>query len=107
MSTPSVAPAPGTRVAGATTPAGPRRHEDVFRRQLARLGWTFSAPALLMIAAVTIFPIIYAVVMSVSNVSVTGSAISLSGLTGSNSSIVVPPAQWRYALFFTVFSTVI
>ena len=103
MSTPSVAPAPGTRVAAAAPPAGPRRHEDVFRRQQARLGWTFSAPALLVIAAVTIFPIIYAVVMSVSNVSVTGSGVSLSGLTGSNYSIMVHAAQWRYALFFTVF----
>src|SRR5262249_10416561 len=72
-------------------------------RQQARLGWTFSAPALLVIAAVTIFPIIYAVVMSVSNVSVTGSGGSLSGLTGSNYSIMVHAAQWRYALFFTVF----
>jgi len=107
MSTPSVAPAPGTRVAGATPPAGPRRHEDVFRRQQARLGWTFSAPALLAIAAVTLFPIVYAVLMSVSNVSVTGSGISLSGLTGHNYSIMVHAAQWRYALFFTVFYTVI
>jgi len=90
-------------VAAAAPPAGPRRHEDVFRRQQARLGWTFSAPALLVIAAVTIFPIIYAVVMSVSNVSVTGSGVSLSGLTGSNYSIMVHAAQWRYALFFTVF----
>ncbi|MBO0816982.1 MAG: ABC transporter permease subunit [Actinobacteria bacterium] len=108
MSKPSVAPAPGTRVAASTRPAGPRRrHDDVFRRQQARLGWTFSAPALLVIAAVTIFPIVYAVLMSVSNVSVTGSGISLSGLTGSNYSIMVHAAQWRYALFFTVLYTVI
>src|SRR5215472_13212276 len=107
MSTPSVVPAPGTRVAAATQPAGPRRQDDVFRRQQARLGWAFSAPALLVIAAVTIFPIIYAVVMSVSNVSVTGSGISLSGLTASNYSIMVHAAQWRYALFFTVLYTVI
>src|SRR5262245_8532547 len=107
MSTPSVAPAPGTQVAAATQPAGPRRHEDVFRRQQARLGWSFSAPALLLIAAVTIFPIIYAVVMSVSNVSVTGAGVSLSGLTSSNYSIMVHAAQWRYALFFTVLYTLI
>lgn len=107
MSTPSVAPAPGTQVTAPTQPAGPRRHEDVFRRQLARLGWGFSAPALLVIAAVTIFPIIYAVVMSVSNVSVTGAGVSLSGLTGGNYSVMVHAAQWRYALFFTIFYTVV
>jgi multiple sugar transport system permease protein len=41
--------------------AGPPKPErgDVFRRKLARLGWGFSAPALIVIAAVTIFPIGY------------------------------------------------
>jgi multiple sugar transport system permease protein len=60
-----------------------------------------------VIAAVTIFPIGYAIAMSVSNVSATGSGFSLSGLTGSNYSIMFHAAQWRYALFFTVIYTVI
>jgi trehalose/maltose transport system permease protein len=108
MSTPSVAPAPGTRVNAPTQPAGPRRkHDDVFRRQQARLGWSFSAPALVFIGAVTIFPIIYAVVMSLSNVSVTGSGVSLNGFTGHNYSIILHASLWRYALFFTVFYTVV
>ena len=76
-------------------PAPPRRH-DVFRRQQARLGWGLSAPALILIAGVTIFPIGYAIAMSVSNVSATGSGFSLSGLTGSNYSIMFHAAQWRY-----------
>jgi multiple sugar transport system permease protein len=80
---------------------------DVFRRRQARLGWGLSAPALTVIGAVTIFPIAYAIAMSVSNVSATGSGFSLSGLTGHNYSIMVHAAQWRYALFFTVFYTVI
>jgi trehalose/maltose transport system permease protein len=108
MSTPSVAPAPGSRVTAPTKPAGPRRkHDDVFRRQQARLGWSFSAPALVVIAAVTIFPIIYAVVMSLSNVSVTGAGVSLNGFTGNNYSVMVHAAVWRYALFFTVFYTIV
>jgi multiple sugar transport system permease protein len=95
-----------------TAPARPeppraRRHQEVNRRKLARLGWGLSSPALVVIAAVTIFPIGYAIAMSVSNVSATGSGFSLSGLTGSNYSIVVHAAQWRYALFFTVFYTVV
>ena len=36
------------------------------------MGWAFTAPALLVIAAVTIFPIVYSVVMSLNNVNVTG-----------------------------------
>ena len=83
------------------------RHGDVFRRQQARLGWGLSAPALIVIGAVTIFPIAYAIAMSVSNVSATGSGFSLSGLTGNNYSIMFHAAQWRYALFFTVLYTVI
>jgi multiple sugar transport system permease protein len=107
MSTPSVAPTSGTQVTAPTKPSGPRRHEDVFRRQQARLGWSFSAPALIVIAAVTVFPIIYAVVMSLSNVAVTGSGVSLNGFTGNNYSIILHAPLWRYALFFTVFYTVV
>ncbi len=84
-----------------------RRHDDVFRRQQARLGWGLSSPALVLIGLVTIFPIGYAIAMSVSNVSATGNGFSLSGLTGSNYSIVFHAAQWRYALFFTIFYTVV
>ena len=39
---------------------------DVNRKRLARMGWAFTAPALIVIAAVTIFPIVYSVVMSLS-----------------------------------------
>lgn len=108
MSTPSVAPAPrsGVDVSGPAAPVPPRRH-DVFRRQQARIGWGLSAPALILIAGVTIFPICYAIAMSVSNVSATGSGFSLSGLTGSNYSIMFHAAQWRYALFFTIVYTVV
>ena len=80
---------------------------DVFRRKLARLGWGFSAPALIVIAAVTIFPIGYSIAMSVSHVDVSANGISLSGLTGSNYSVLIHSDLWRYALFFTVVYTVI
>src|SRR5919201_675975 len=109
MAAPPAHPAPG----GVTVPARPaatragRRHDDVFRRRQARLGWGLSAPALIVIGAVTIFPIGYAVAMSVSHVTAAGSGFSLSGLTGSNYSIVLHAAQWRYALFFTVFYTIV
>ena len=82
------------------------RH-DVNRKRMARLGWAFSAPALIIVAAVTIFPILYSVVMSLSNVNVTGNGFSLSGVTGSNYSLVVKNSTWHYALGFTIVYTLI
>jgi multiple sugar transport system permease protein len=96
-------PAPAALEPAAAQP----RRSDVFRRKLARLGWGFSAPALLVIAAVTIFPIAFSVAMSLSNVDVTGNGFSLHGLTASNYSTLIHAAEWRYALGFTVFYTII
>lgn len=78
---------------------------DASRRRLARLGWSFTAPALIVIAAVTIFPIVYSVVMSFSNVSVTGNGYALNGTTLHNYSLVFNYGPWRYALGFTVLYT--
>lgn len=58
------------------------------RRRSARLGWGFASPALLVVAAVMIFPIVFSVVMSASNVQVSGNGFHLSGVTGSNYSIL-------------------
>jgi multiple sugar transport system permease protein len=80
---------------------------DVNRRRMARLGWAFSAPALIVVAAVTIFPIVYSVIMSLSHVTVTGSGINLNGFTWSNYSIVFQNSTWHYALVFTIVYTFI
>ena len=80
---------------------------DVNRKRMARLGWAFSAPALIVVAAVTIFPIVYSVVMSLSNVTVTASGISLNGFTTSNYSLMLKNSTWHYALVFTVVYTFI
>jgi trehalose/maltose transport system permease protein len=80
---------------------------DVNRRRLARLGWGFSAPALIIVLAVTIFPIVYSVVLSLSNVTVTGNGITLGGATGSNYVQVVENSTWQYALGFTIIYTII
>ena len=80
---------------------------DVNRKRMARLGWTFSAPALVIIAAVTIFPIIYSVAMSLSNVTVSGNGFSLNGFTWSNYSLVLQSPKWQYALEFTLIYTFI
>ena len=80
---------------------------DVNRRRLARLGWGFSAPALIIVAAVTLFPIVYSVVMSFSNVVVSGSGISLGSFTTGNYSLVFTNSTWHYALGFTIVYTLI
>jgi multiple sugar transport system permease protein len=80
---------------------------DFNRKRMARLGWTFTAPALIVIAAVTLFPIVYSVVMSFSNVMVSGSGISLNGFTTSNYHLVLTNSTWHYALGFTVIYTFI
>src|SRR5437764_4758107 len=97
-------PTPAEQVPASAPPA-PR--PDVNRKRMARLGWSFSAPALILIAAVTIFPIVYSVVMSLSNVTVTGSGINLGGFTTSNYSAVVSNSTWHYALGFTVIYTLV
>jgi multiple sugar transport system permease protein len=80
---------------------------DVNRKRMARLGWAFSAPALIVVAAVTIFPIVYSVIMSLNNVQVTGSGIQLNGFTGNNYSVVFQNSTWHYALGFTIIYTFI
>ncbi|MDA8322281.1 MAG: sugar ABC transporter permease [Actinomycetota bacterium] len=90
-----------------TAAAPPRGRRDANTKKLARIGWGFSAPALLVIAAVTIFPIVYSVIMSVSNVQLSGNGFALNGITGGNYSVLVHAAVWRYAVIFTIVYTLI
>ena len=94
-----------TPVQQAPTTTGLVGRPDVNRKRMARLGWAFSAPALIIIAGVTIFPIIYSVAMSLSNVTVSGNGFSLNGFTWSNYSLVVQSPKWHYALGFTLVYT--
>jgi multiple sugar transport system permease protein len=98
----------GTTTTGGARPAPSRPgRQGVLRRQLARLGWGFTAPALIVIGAVTIFPILFSVIMSLSDVNVTGSGFQLNGATGSNYSVLIHSDLWRYALAFTVVYAII
>ena len=80
---------------------------DVNKKRLARMGWAFSAPALIVIAAVTIFPIVYSVIMSLNNVTVTGNGFSLDGFTFSNYNLLIHSSLWRDALIFTLYYTLV
>src|SRR5208282_3725020 len=80
---------------------------DVNRKRMARLGWMFTAPALIVIGAVTIFPIVYSVVISLSNAQVSGNGVSLNGFTTANYSLVLKNSTWHYALGFTIIYTLV
>ena len=80
---------------------------DVNRKRMARLGWMFTAPALIIVGLVTIFPIVYSVVISLSNATVSGNGISLNGFTTANYSLVLKNSTWHYALAFTIIYTLV
>jgi multiple sugar transport system permease protein len=101
-----------THTLPAATPARPAspatgRHNSPLARRSARLGWLLSAPALLVIAGVLLFPILYSVAMSFSHVQVTGDGVKLSGVTADNYRIVLESGRWQHALFFTLLYTVV
>lgn len=90
---------------GTATRGRPPR--STLRRSSARLGWSFASPALLVVAAVMIFPIVFSIVMSFSHVEVTGNGFQLSGLTGKNYSILFGSPRYWHDLEFTAVYTVI
>lgn len=101
----SVSAAPPARggPAGASEVVG---RPDAHRKQMARLGWMFTSPALLFIGLVTLFPIGFSVLLSFENLNVTANGFSLNGLTTANYSLVLGNSTWQYAIAFTVLYTV-
>lgn len=92
---------------GRSTHPADQRKKGAYRRAMARMGWAFSAPGMFVIAAVTIFPIVFSVVMSLSNVDVLGSGFQIDGFTLKNYGLVFASSVWQYALIFTVIYTII
>lgn len=82
-------------------------HVGALQRSLTRMGWLFSAPGLFVIAAVTVFPVVYSIIMSFSNVNVLGSGFQIDGFTFGNYTTIFGASIWQYALVFTVGYTVI
>lgn len=72
-----------------------------------RLGWGYLAPSLVVIGAVTLFPVAFSVFMSFGQVNVTGSGFEVDGFTLSNYSLILGNKLWRYAVLFTVMFTVV
>ncbi|WP_417561723.1 carbohydrate ABC transporter permease [Microbacterium sp.] len=95
------------RTARRSGPRGTPPRHNALQRALTRMGWAFSAPGLFVIAAVTIFPVGFSIVMSFSNVDVLGSGFQIDGFTLGNYTTIFTASVWQYALVFTIVYTVI
>lgn len=98
---------PDTLVEASALKSPQHERPDFMRRRLARLGWGFSAPALIVIGAVTIFPMLFSILLSFENVFETGSGFSLNGLTASNYHEVITSPLFHHALWFTTVYTIV
>lgn len=76
-------------------------------KQRARTGWLFASPALLVIAVVTVFPVLYSLVLSFSHVQIGYEGFAIQGFTGGNYGALFSSGAWYHALGFTVLYTVI
>ncbi|ONK14838.1 sugar ABC transporter permease [Streptomyces sp. MP131-18] len=79
---------------------------SVLERRFARLGWAFALPGLFVVLAVTLFPIVFSVAMSLSDVDVSAGGFSLSGFTTGHYGLLLGSERWRHALVFTVLYTI-
>ncbi|KAB8168538.1 ABC transporter permease subunit [Streptomyces sp. 3MP-14] len=100
-------------MSGATARTEPRRAtpqetdgRSSLDRKFARLGWGFATPALLVVLAITLFPIAFSVAMSLSHVTVSADGFQLSGTTGEHYELLLKSDRWRHALVFTVLYTI-
>ncbi|MFI8995282.1 carbohydrate ABC transporter permease [Streptomyces sp. NPDC053542] len=92
----SPSPAPGK----ARPPAG-------IARRRARTGWLYTAPALTVIALVTLFPVVYSVVLSFSDVRFTFGGVRVEEWTLGNYTTMLASPVWLEALAFTVGYTLV
>ncbi|MFC7327164.1 carbohydrate ABC transporter permease [Marinactinospora rubrisoli] len=84
-----------------------RGHRDADERRMARVGWIYTAPSLVVIAAVTIFPILFSVVLSFARVRITYDGFAVEALTVRNYLALLNSGDWYYAIAFTVGYTVV
>lgn len=101
QSAPEPAGPPGTPAA---REGGPARAS---RRRKARTGWLFASPALLTIAAVTVFPVLFSVLLSFADIRLEYGGFRIESLTGDHYAAVLGSPEWRQALFFTFGFTVV
>lgn len=94
-------PAAGTKATSRTRTA----HDA--RRRRARTAWWYTTPTLFVVGAVTIFPILFSVVLSFTTMRITYDGFRVEDVTLGNYQALLHSAEWREALLFTVFYTVV
>ncbi len=85
----------------------PEKKSPGIRRRLARQGWAFALPALTIIAAITIFPILYSIIVSLNHITFTSQGYHFHWVGLHNYSVIFSNPLYRYSLFFTVIYTVV
>jgi trehalose/maltose transport system permease protein len=93
-------------VSGVRTVSATRTVTSI-RRRKARTGWIYTAPALIVVAAVTIFPVAYSVAMSFSQVRLTYDGMRVEDWTLANYTTMFTSSAWLDALVFTVGYTLV
>ncbi|MGO3153400.1 MAG: carbohydrate ABC transporter permease [Galactobacter sp.] len=73
----------------------------------ARSAWWFATPALIVIGLVTIFPVVYSVVLSFAKVEIGYEGFGIKSFTTGNYGALFESSAWYQALGFTVLYTVI
>ncbi|MDM7884391.1 sugar ABC transporter permease [Curtobacterium sp. RHCKG23] len=104
-----------SQTTGAGRTGGAGRHDGYrpttgrsrMERIRARGAWGFAAPALLVVAAVTIFPVVYSIVLSFADVEIGYDGFSIQGFGLGNYAALLQSADWYRALGFTVLYTVV
>ncbi|MGP3966441.1 carbohydrate ABC transporter permease [Streptomyces sp. 6N223] len=83
------------------------RQPTSIRERRARTGWYYTAPALIVVAAVTIFPVAYSVAMGFTQVRLTYDGMEIENWTISNYTTMLTSPAWLDALVFTVGYTIV
>ncbi|AEJ40161.1 binding-protein-dependent transport systems inner membrane component [Sulfobacillus acidophilus TPY] len=83
------------------------RRRRLAARYLVYQGWAFALPGLLIIIAITIFPILYSIYISFNHVALTTNGFQLFWVGLHNYRIVLSNSLFRYSLVFTVIYTIV
>jgi multiple sugar transport system permease protein len=99
---------PGTTLTTAPgSPSPERSARTSLARTRNRAAWLFASPALLVILLVTVFPVIYSVVLSFARVTIDYDGFQVEEYTLSNYGALLQSQDWYRALGFTILYTVI
>lgn len=87
-----------------TDPGKPGPDLDTRR---ARVNWAFAAPGLIFVGLVTVFPIVYSIVLSFADVSIGYDGFTIDSYTLGNYGALFQSSAWYQALMFTLTFTVV